>query len=158
MLLKLRKPILKYTLNEYHVHWLSSFKHFKLPISIKIPVTIWQIVYLHDSYITKLNFMNYAFAKLVVAWLYHIYCNEMTEVPLMHKCPFIIHHGRNNYNRRRNQMATMGFQSLSYKPYVGIGDPFYLDHKKLILHALGQWDEVIYHIYCTVLDKQKNSA
>ena len=25
-----------------HVHWLSSFKHLKLPISIKIPVTIWQ--------------------------------------------------------------------------------------------------------------------
>ena len=43
-------------------------------------------------------------------------------------------------------MATMGFQSLSHKPYVGIGDPFYLDHKKLILHALGQWDEVIYHM------------
>ena len=36
MLLKLRKPILKYTLNKYHVHWLSSFKHLNLPISIKI--------------------------------------------------------------------------------------------------------------------------
>ena len=31
MLLKLRKPILKYTLNKYHVLWLSSFKHLKLP-------------------------------------------------------------------------------------------------------------------------------
>ena len=39
MLLKLRKPILKYTLNKYRVHWLSSFKNLKLPIS-KIPVTI----------------------------------------------------------------------------------------------------------------------
>ena len=29
MLLKLRKPILKYTLNKYHVHWLSSFKQLK---------------------------------------------------------------------------------------------------------------------------------
>ena len=29
-----------YTLNRYHVHWLSSFKYLKLPISIKIPVTI----------------------------------------------------------------------------------------------------------------------
>ena len=30
---------------------------------------IWQIVYiLHASYITKFDFMNYAFAKLVVAW------------------------------------------------------------------------------------------
>ena len=27
MLLKYRKPILKYTLNKYHVHWLYSFKH-----------------------------------------------------------------------------------------------------------------------------------
>ena len=39
MLLNLRKPILKYTLNKYHVHGFSSFKHLKLPISIKIPVT-----------------------------------------------------------------------------------------------------------------------
>ena len=27
-------------------------------------------LYLHDSYIIKFDFMNYAFAKLVVAWLY----------------------------------------------------------------------------------------
>ena len=67
MLLKLRKPILKYTLNKYHVHWFSSFKHLKLPISIKMSVTIWQI-YLHDTYITKFDFMNNAFAKLVVAF------------------------------------------------------------------------------------------
>ena len=26
-------------------------------------------LHLHDSYITKFDFMNYAFAKLVVAWL-----------------------------------------------------------------------------------------
>ena len=64
MLLKLRKPVLKFTLNKYHVHLLSSFKNLMLPISIKIPVTI----YLHDSYMTKFDFMNYAFAKLVVAW------------------------------------------------------------------------------------------
>ena len=44
----------------------ASFKHLKLPISIKIPVTI----YLHDSYITTFDFMYYAFVKLVVAWLY----------------------------------------------------------------------------------------
>ena len=35
MLLKLWKPILKYTQNKYHAHWLSFFKHLKLPISIK---------------------------------------------------------------------------------------------------------------------------
>ena len=46
-----------------------SFKHLKLPISIKIPVTIWQIVYIYmTANITKFNFMNYAFAKLVAAW------------------------------------------------------------------------------------------
>ena len=26
-------------------------------------------LYLHDSYITKFDFVNYAFANLVVAWL-----------------------------------------------------------------------------------------
>ena len=26
-------------------------------------------LYLHDSYLTKFDFMNYAFAKLVVVWL-----------------------------------------------------------------------------------------
>ena len=30
---------------KYHVHWFSSFKHLKLPTGIKIPITIWQIVY-----------------------------------------------------------------------------------------------------------------
>ena len=63
MLLKLKKPILKYTQYKYHVHWLSSFKHLKLPISIKIPVTLWQnCLYLQDSYITKFDFMSYVFA------------------------------------------------------------------------------------------------
>ena len=52
MLLKLRKPILKYTQNKYHVHWLTSFKHLKLLISIKIPVTIWQIVYIYMTAIS----------------------------------------------------------------------------------------------------------
>ena len=79
MILKISKLMLNYTLNKYHVHWLSSFKHFKLPISIKIPVTIC----LHDSYITKFNFMNYAFAKLVVAWLYIVFVQYF----------FLIYHG-----------------------------------------------------------------
>ena len=69
MLLKLRKHILKYTPNKYYVNLLSSFKHLKLPISIKIPLTVWQFfLYLHDSCITKFDFMNYDFAKLLVAW------------------------------------------------------------------------------------------
>ena len=29
-------------------------------------------LYLHDSYITKFNFMNYAFAKLVLVWLFYL--------------------------------------------------------------------------------------
>ena len=44
----------------------ASFKHHKLPISIKIPVTIWQIVY---TYMTAKS-PNYVFANLVAAWLY----------------------------------------------------------------------------------------
>ncbi|RUS71523.1 hypothetical protein EGW08_020708, partial [Elysia chlorotica] len=46
-----------------------------------------------------------------------------------------------NYHRRKMQMSEQGFNALNYKPYKGIGDPFYLDEKKLILHSLGQWDE-----------------
>ena len=69
MLLKLRKLILKYTLNKYHVNWLSSFKHLKLSIGIKIPVTMVNCLYLHDSYITKFDFVNYAIANFVGAWL-----------------------------------------------------------------------------------------
>ena len=68
LLLKLRKPILKYTLNKYHVHWLSSFKNLKLPISINTCHYMANCLFLHDSSITKFDFMNYAFAKLVDAW------------------------------------------------------------------------------------------
>ena len=60
---EIRKPVLKSTLNKYHVHWLSSFKHLKLPISIKMA----KCLSLHYSYISKFDFMNYVFAKLVVA-------------------------------------------------------------------------------------------
>ena len=65
ILLKLRKRILKCTLNEYRVHWLSS----NLPISIKITVTIRQLncVYLHDSYNTKFVFMNYGRCMVVIS-------------------------------------------------------------------------------------------
>ena len=44
----------------------ASFKHPKLPIGTKIPVNC---LYLHDRYITKFDFMNYAFAKLLLAGL-----------------------------------------------------------------------------------------
>ena len=65
-LLKLRKPILKSTLNKYHVHWLSSFKHLKLPISIQILVTIDGKLFIFTW--KQFDFVNYAFAKLVFAW------------------------------------------------------------------------------------------
>ena len=56
----------------------TSFKHPKLPISIKISVTLLQIIYicmtenylyLHDIYISKFEFMNYLFANMLVPWL-----------------------------------------------------------------------------------------
>ena len=46
----------------------TSFKHLKLPICIKIPFC-W---YLHSSYITKFDFMKYAFVKLLLARLYKL--------------------------------------------------------------------------------------
>ncbi|XP_052260271.1 coiled-coil domain-containing protein 60-like isoform X2 [Dreissena polymorpha] len=48
---------------------------------------------------------------------------------------------KSNYKRRQFQMACTGFKAANHKPYIGIGDPFYLDQKKMILHALGQWSE-----------------
>ena len=47
-----------------------------------------------------------------------------------------------NYKRRQEQISHQGFKSVNYKPYQGLGDPFYLDYKRLILQTLGQWDEV----------------
>ena len=45
---------------------LTSFKHPKLPISIKIPDTLLQIVYICMTAISP----NLSFANLLVAWLY----------------------------------------------------------------------------------------
>lgn len=55
-----------------------------------------------------------------------------------------------NYDRRVQQMSEQGFNACNYKPYKGIGDPIYLDNKKLILHSLGQWDEVGLILICHV--------
>ena len=68
MLLKLRKHILKYTLNcSIMSIGFASFKHLNLPISTKIA----NCLYLHGSFFTKFDFMNYAFAKLLLAQLYY---------------------------------------------------------------------------------------
>ena len=51
----------------------ASYKHLKLPISIEIPVTVslyHNCLYLHDSYISKFDFMNFLFANMVLAQLY----------------------------------------------------------------------------------------
>ena len=72
------KSILKYTLNKYHVHLLSSFKHLKLPISIIIPVTIWQIVYIYMtallpiliSWTGKLVKVSYLIQLMQFIWLH----------------------------------------------------------------------------------------
>ena len=45
-----------YTLNKCHVQVSIGFpfEHFKLPISIKIPVTTWQIVYIYMTAISPI--------------------------------------------------------------------------------------------------------
>ena len=48
----------------------TSFKHHKLPISIKIPVTLLQIVYICMTAISpNYEIMSYLFANLLVVWL-----------------------------------------------------------------------------------------
>ncbi|XP_013378790.1 coiled-coil domain-containing protein 60 isoform X2 [Lingula anatina] len=46
-----------------------------------------------------------------------------------------------NYNRRIRQLTQQGFRSVNYKPYQNIGGEIYLSNKRLILTALGQWNE-----------------
>ncbi|KAH9496659.1 hypothetical protein Btru_009964 [Bulinus truncatus] len=46
-----------------------------------------------------------------------------------------------NYQRRLQQMTDQGFYAYNYLPYKGVGDPVYLDEKKMVLHALGQLQE-----------------
>ena len=50
----------------------TSFKNLKLPIRIKIPITLLQIVYIcMTGIIFKFDFMNYLFAYLLV-WPYDL--------------------------------------------------------------------------------------
>ncbi|XP_060085387.1 coiled-coil domain-containing protein 60-like [Ylistrum balloti] len=55
--------------------------------------------------------------------------------------PMRIEVRNDNYFRRLQQMKTMGFNAVKHEAYIGIGDPFYLDERKLILNALGQMEE-----------------
>ncbi|ESP03396.1 hypothetical protein LOTGIDRAFT_237703 [Lottia gigantea] len=60
-----------------------------------------------------------------------------------------------NYRRRQEQLVTQGFNALNYRPYVGIGDPFYLDEKRLVLSALGQWEESDESCYSSSSDEDE---
>ena len=70
MLLKLRKPFLKDTFIKNHVHSLCLFKISQSAYEyLNTCHYMVNCLYLHDSYTTRFDSMNYAFAKLVVAWL-----------------------------------------------------------------------------------------
>ncbi|XP_072272070.1 coiled-coil domain-containing protein 60 [Pyxicephalus adspersus] len=45
---------------------------------------------------------------------------------------------RANYYRRQKQLSQQGYNSPNYKPYEELGQPLFLEAKKLILHSLGQ--------------------
>ncbi|KAM5194635.1 coiled-coil domain-containing protein 60 [Mantella aurantiaca] len=45
---------------------------------------------------------------------------------------------RDNYYRRQRQLSQQGYNSPNYKPYEELGQPLFLEVKKLIVHSLGQ--------------------
>jgi hypothetical protein len=49
---------------------------------------------------------------------------------------------RDNYNRRKEQISSMGLKTPFNEPYKIIGDPLYLDHKRIILYGLGRHDDI----------------
>ncbi|KAK1159958.1 coiled-coil domain-containing protein 60-like isoform X2 [Acipenser oxyrinchus oxyrinchus] len=49
---------------------------------------------------------------------------------------------RENYHRRQKQLSQQGYWTASGRLYQEIGEPLYLDPKKLILHSLGQQDQI----------------
>ena len=62
MVLKLRKHILKYTLN-------NGFPLLNISNCLSV-ITMANCLYLENRYITKFDFVNYAFANFVVVWFY----------------------------------------------------------------------------------------
>ena len=66
MLLKLRKTIFKFILAKDHVYCLFIFKISQTASQYQNTTNC---LYLHGSYISKFDFMNYLFANMVVAWL-----------------------------------------------------------------------------------------
>ena len=58
------KTIWKFTFSKYHVHCLLA----NCQSVLKFPSLYWNCLYLHDSYISKFEFIKYLFANLLVGW------------------------------------------------------------------------------------------
>ena len=69
MILKLRKPILKYTLNKYHVHWLSFLNILNCQSVLKYMSLYGNLFILYITAISP-NTTPLLFLKLVLAGLY----------------------------------------------------------------------------------------
>ncbi|XP_048411647.1 coiled-coil domain-containing protein 60-like isoform X2 [Stegostoma tigrinum] len=48
-----------------------------------------------------------------------------------------------NYRRRQDQLSRQGYRSVSWKPYQAIGQPLHLEPRQLVLHSLGQLDQIV---------------
>lgn len=46
------------------------------------------------------------------------------------------------YRRRQRQLSRQGYFAATWRPYEEVGEPLYLEPKKLILSSLGQLNEV----------------
>ena len=66
---KVRKDILKLTLSTFPTFCICLLKQMKLPISVKLPVNMWELCIFYLNYIIKFDFMNNIFANLLLAWL-----------------------------------------------------------------------------------------
>ncbi|XP_062308045.1 coiled-coil domain-containing protein 60-like [Osmerus eperlanus] len=47
-----------------------------------------------------------------------------------------------NYRRRQRQLTRQGYRAAAWKPYEEVGQPLYLEPKRLVLETLGQQEEV----------------
>ncbi|CAF0738111.1 unnamed protein product [Brachionus calyciflorus] len=47
---------------------------------------------------------------------------------------------KENYNRRKDQLSSMGFKTPVNMPYKVLGEPLFLNYKSAALHAVGQYE------------------
>ena len=47
---------------------------------------------------------------------------------------------KENYNRRKDQLSSMGFKTPVNLPYKVLGEPLFLNYKSAALHAVGQYE------------------